>query len=262
VTWWTTSGYNLARIAGRVVSGDFDKDGYEDDIAAFYDYGNGQTRIHVWLTDTTFFGQVSGFDYQWSSGWWSAFGYTAGRITGRVVSGDFDHDGDRDDIAAFYDYESGETRIHIWRSTGSSFQYAGSSGWWSANNYSASKITHNVISGDFDRDGSKDDIAAFYNYGNSQTAIHTWRSSGSSFHYSYSPGWWNTTGYDTAKISGRIVAGDFDRDGRLDDITAVYDYSSSCGGVRSHVWQSAGSSLSYINQSLGYPWMTDFPYYQ
>ncbi len=259
-TWWIVSGYTAGQISGRLVSGDFDRDGYEDDIAAFYDYGGGQTRIHVWTTNTNFWGTGISFNYQNSTGWWSTFGYTAGQITDRVVSGDFDRDGYKDDIAAFYDNGGGNTSIHTWRSTGSSFTYSNSFGWWNTSGYDANKITGRVVSGDFDRDGYKDDIAAFYKTGTHSTQLHTWRSTGGSFSYSGSPGWWSSNGYTPDNITGRVIAGDFDKDGKLDDISAFYDHSSNCGNVRSNVWQGTGSNFTYINSSMGYPWMTGYTF--
>ncbi len=257
VTWWVVSGYDVNRISGRLISGDFDRDGYEDDIVAFYDY-NGQTKAHVWRTSTNFLGRVTGFNYSGSSGWWQGASYTASNITDRVISGDFDRDGYNDDIAAFCDYGNYDTRMHVWQTNGSSFSI---STWWTSNGYNANKITNRVISGDFDRDGYKDDIACFYDYGNNQTRTHVWKSTGTSFLYSGSSGWWNVSGYDGNKVSGRLVSGDFDRDGKIDDITAFYDYSSEFGSVRSHVWQSNGNMFSNINNSLGYPWLIGFSYY-
>src|SRR5690606_7229825 len=84
---WSVSGYNVEKISGRVVSGDFDNDGFIDDVAAFYDYGNGQTKMHLWRSNG------STFTYSWI---WSTSGYDCDKITGRVVSGDFDNDGYHD----------------------------------------------------------------------------------------------------------------------------------------------------------------------
>ncbi len=181
---YSLNGYDPDKITGRVVSGDFDNDGYWDDIAAFYDYGNGETRIH------TFRSNGSTFVYSSSQGWWNSTGYTATRVTDRVVSGDFDRDGTVDDIAAFYDYGNGETRIHVWLSGGTGFDYQSSIGWWGATGYTASKISKRVVSLNIDRDGKNyDDIAVFYDY-NGIPTMHVFESNGSSFDYSGPSGWW------------------------------------------------------------------------
>lgn len=231
--WWNAGGYDPNMITNRVVAGDFNGDG-KDDIAAFYDYGNVETRVHVWLSTG------KSFTYQGENGWWNATGYNANRITGKVVSNDFNGDG-KDDIAAFYDYGSGKTKLHVWLSNGKSFNYQGQDGWWNTTGYNSNMISDRVVTGDFNNDG-KGDIAAFFDYGNSETRIHIWTSSGSSFSYQSPDGWWKTTGYNANKITGRVAAGDFNSDGKT-DIAAFYDYGA--GQTRIHIWLSTGSALNY-----------------
>lgn len=233
-TYLTLNGYNADKVTGRVVSGDFDRDGIWDDIAMFYDYGGGQTRIHVLK------GTGSSFQYQGSSGWWSTYGYTAGKVTDRVVAGDFDRDGKEDDIAAFYDYGGGQTRIHVWTSNGSSFSYSGANGWWSTYGYTASKISGRVVAVNIDRDGKIfDDIAVFYDYGGGQTRMHVFESNGSSFSYSGANGWWSTYGYNANQITGKVVAIDTRSGisgGKISDILAFYDYGTST--PKYHIWRA------------------------
>lgn len=194
-TVYELNGYDPDKITGRIVSGDFDNDGNWDDIAAFYDYGNGETRIH------TFRSTGNTFVYSSSVGWWNSTGYTATRVTDRVVSGDFDHDGHVDDVAAFYDYGNGETRIHVWLSTGSNFWYQSSVGWWKFKNFEASKISRRVISLNVDRDGNNyDDIAVFYATDNNVPKMHTFESNGSSFQ-------WNPYKWGGSTISLTTVPG-------------------------------------------------------
>jgi hypothetical protein len=235
---WIGTSYDATKIAKRVVSGDFDRDGFKDDIAAFYDYGTFSTNIHVWQsTGTSFVGPAT-------AGWYSNNSYSSSKITGRVVSGDFDRDGFEDDIAAFYDYGTFSTTIHVWQSTGSSFAGPTTAGWYSNNSYSSSKITGRVVSGDFDRDGFKDDIAAFYDYGSFTTRIHVWQSTGSSFAGPSTAGWWWSPSYDANKITYRVVSGDFNTDGSKDNISAMYDYGNFSAAL--HVWNSTSTTFSYV----------------
>lgn len=230
--WWNTGGYDPNMITNRVVAGDFNGDG-KDDIAAFFDYGT-ETRVHVWKSTGT------SFTYQGENGWWKTNGYDAEKITGRVVSNDFNGDG-KDDIASFYDYGSGQTKLHVWLSTGTSFTYQGEDGWWKTTGYNANLIYDRVVSGDFNKDG-KADIAAFFNYNDTETRIHIWQSTGNSFTYQGPSGWWSATGYNANNITGRVTAGDFNSDGKT-DIAAFYDYGNST--TRIHIWLSAGTSLNY-----------------
>jgi hypothetical protein len=236
--------YNVDRVKDRVIVGDFNRDGYEDDIAALYDNGNGTTNIHVWNTDPV---SKTAFDYSGSNGWWYGSAYTAGQTTGRVISGDFDNDSVRDDIAAFYDYGNSLTQIHVWTSDGSKFTSVGA--WWSntgyySGGYDANRITDRVVSGDFDGDGFFDDIAAFYDNGNSTTNLHLWSSNGSSFQYFWGAGWWgDNISYDVTKITGRVVAVDFNRDTLVNEIAAFYDLGN--GNTRLDVWTLFPNTATY-----------------
>ena len=233
--------YNANMTTYRTVSGDFDNDGRKDDIAAFFDYGgsgsSAETRLHVWKGDTEL------FDYQTATGWWSATGYEATKITGRVVCGDFDNDGFEDDIAAFYDYGNNETRIHMFIGNNGSFSYSGAMGWWNITGYNPNAITGRVVVGDFYGDGFKDDIAVFYDYGNNETRVHMFEGRNNYFSYSGNYGWWNTTGYNANAITNRIVTGDFDSDLKHDDIAVFYDYGNN--ETRIHMFLGQNSWFYY-----------------
>jgi len=174
-----------------------------DDIAAIYYYGHGDTRIHTWINQ-----DGRGFKYSGSNGWFSTKkgGYEGTKLL-KSVAGDWNGD-TYTDIAGFYDYGQGVTRIHVWlNKNGQRFNYQHSAGWWESNRgYDAKRIV-NVVAGDFNSDGL-DDIAAFYDYGNSETRIHIWLSNGSKFNYQGSRGWWSAKGYPAQNIVN-ILAGEF-----------------------------------------------------
>ncbi len=239
--WWqeTTGGYDINKIEGRVVSGDYNGDG-KDDIASFYDNGNGDMDLHVWLSEG------NKFKYQWSAGWWldRQGSYDVNKITDRVVSGDYNGDG-KDDIAAFYDNGNGDMDLHVWLSEGNKFKYQWSAGWWldRQGSYDVNKITDRVVSGDYNGDG-KDDIAAFYDNGNGDMDLHVWLSEGNKFKYQWSAGWWldRQGSYDVNKITDRVVSGDYNGDGK-DDIASFYDNGN--GNTDLHVWLSEGNKFKY-----------------
>ncbi len=233
--WAVTRGYDLNRVV-HAIPGDFNGDG-RGDIAALYDYGNGASRIHVWLSDG------SRCVYQGSSGWWAvASGYTATRVK-HAVPGDFNRDG-RGDIAFMYDYGNGAARIHLFLSNGSRFNYQGSRGCWAvASGYNLARVVH-AIPGDFNGDG-RGDIAALYDYGNGASRIHVWLS-GSVCVYQGSSGWWRVdSGYTATRVKHAVPL-DFNRDGR-DDIAFMYDYGNEA--ARIHLLLSNGSRFNYQGSS-------------
>ncbi len=238
--WWRTDGgYSLAYVADRVVTGDFDGNqpsGIKDDVAVFFDYGSGKARIHVFLSTG------SGLAYQGDGGWWATGGgYSLAYVAGRMAAGDFNADG-RDDIAVFFDYGSGKARIHVFLSTGSSLTYQGDNGWWATGSgYSLTYVGDRMVTGDFNGDG-RDDIAVMFDYGGANARIHVFLSNGTSFVYQGDSGWWARGSYLMSSVLGRMVAGDFDGNGR-DDIATLYDYTA--GMARIHVFLSTGSSFTY-----------------
>jgi len=199
--WWSATGYNASKVK-YALSGDFNNDG-KDDIAGFYDYGSGESRIHVWLS------VGDSFKYQWSSGWWNVKGYWLSS-TADSVAEDFNGDG-RADLAIFYDYGSGESRIHVWLSNGTSFRYQGSSGWWKVKGYYLKSVA-SVLPGFFNtaNETNREDIVTIYDYPGSETRIHAFSSTGSRFSYQGSQGWWSSFGYDTQGIK-KAVSGYFGR---------------------------------------------------
>jgi len=228
VEWWTLrEGYDVANIGDRMVTGDFDGDGQEDS-AVFYDNGSGG-RIDVFSS--------TGDSFASPANWWSvSSGYSLEAVAGRMVAGNFNGDG-RDDVAVFYDYGAGG-RIHVWLSTGSSFTYQTSSGWWGTESgYALESVADRMVAGNFDGDG-RDDVAVFYDYG-AGGRIHVWLSTGSSFTYQTNSGWWASTDYALESVGDRMVAGDFDGNGR-DDVAVLYrelavvqgNHLVPCAGVR------------------------------
>lgn len=87
-------------------------------------------------------------------------------------------------------------------------------------NYDAEKVKGRVTYGDFDGNG-KDEIVAFYDYGNSTTEIHRLYQ-GSQY---YNESAWNSGAgnFNANSITNKVVAGDFNGDGK-DEVVALYDY--------------------------------------
>ncbi|RKT54132.1 FG-GAP repeat domain-containing protein [Saccharothrix australiensis] len=95
----------------RYLSGDYNGDG-RTDVAASFDYGNGQTGVFVWE------GKADGFSdatRRWLS---NPGGWNANQT--RFMSGDYTGDG-RADIGAFYDYGNASTSLFVMEATPGGF---------------------------------------------------------------------------------------------------------------------------------------------
>ncbi|MBP7552477.1 MAG: VCBS repeat-containing protein [Spirochaetes bacterium] len=239
--------YELSRVDGRVVAGDFNGDKLED-TAAMYDYLFLQTQIHVFKSGDSKFTQESSW-YDSGKG-----NYDPLKVAGRITAGDFNGDG-KDDIATLYDYGSKKASVHVFISNGSSFTMAT---WYesNANEFDVSAVKNRFVAGDFNGDG-KDDLAVAYGYLNKQTKIHVFTSNGDSFAMSS----WLDSGegnYDIDNVGNRFVAGDFNNDGK-DDLAALYDYGLNKAKIHAFISNGTvfeskewwGTDEGYTALSLG-----------
>lgn len=249
VLWSTETEFNTAKVADRVVAGDFNGDG-KDDLALMYDNSNAKMRIHVLTSTGSGFNSRSSWYVQANEGM-----YNANRTTGRVTAGDFNGDG-KDDISAMYDNGDGKMRIHMFISTGTKLNI----GYWYEDmvggNFYANHVTGRFKAGDFNGDG-KDDIAAMYGYSDGRTRTHVWLSNGTSLNERTV--WFKQdtpNAYDTDKVGSRLVVGEFDADGK-DDIATMYDCSG--GTMEIHMFSSLGNA--FAQQETWYASTTPGNYY-
>lgn len=199
----TTDGITFEQINGRITTGDYDNDGTLDDFVAFVETGLAKTQLTAFLFNQ---GHFSIKQY------WYGSDFDALETQSRIVSGDFDNDGYTDDIAAMYNYDSLKTKIFVWKSNGSEFEWPGT--WWVGTDYNALRSSGTFVSGDFDRDGFADDIATVYNYSNKSTKIFVWKSKKNGFDWPSTA--WANQNFNVSKISGQVFAADFNRDGYCD----------------------------------------------
>ena len=222
-----------ADIKNLTVSGDFNGD-QKSDLAYFVAAPNEAMQIQVRL--------CNGSTYSDTQNWCYNTQYNSlERIRGRVAVGDFNGDG-KDDIAAMYEYNNNTMKIHVWLSTGSSFN--GFYSWLDSmtpGSYEPARVTGRFVAGDFNGDG-KDDLAAMYKYNDDTMKLQVWPSTGSSFNGFYSWKESMTPGsYNADRVTGRFVAGDFNGDGK-DDLAAMYKYNGDT--MKIQVWPSTGSSFN------------------
>lgn len=205
-------------LNAKIVSGDFDNDGYRDDIAAIYEVGHNQTSITVWINNDQIFTPQR---------WWYGGDFDANQVNQTVVVGDFDRDGFVDDIAAFYDYEQKRTKLYVWHSNGSKFNWPGT--WWVGNDFNATRIQGTLVAGDFDQDGFQDDITALYDYSDDFCKAFVWTTQGNKFNWPYT--WFAQADFAAGKAKGNVVSGDFDGNGFVDNVAALFAHDENSSSV-------------------------------
>lgn len=186
------------------------------EVKAYSSPGDNIVKLDTWSMDSEAVKNTS-----WSG---SMKTYQPIKTTYKTVSGDFDGDG-QDEVAAFYDYGSSDTGLHIWQSNTSVEEFKWTSV-WKSDDFDAQKIDNRVVAGDFDGDG-KDEIAALYDYGNNKVGLFIWKeSSDKSFTCKKL---WESSVFDASRIVD-MVTGNYDEDGK-DEIALIYDYGNRTTGL-------------------------------
>jgi predicted DNA binding protein len=194
-------------------AGDFNKDGYAD-IAAMYDYGNGD--IGIWDFESNGTTLTPRLVFRTGPNMWSAAN------TKFMVTNDFNKDGYAD-IAAMYDYGNGKMGIWNFESNGTIMTprniYMGANGNWDV---FANKL---LTAGDHNNDGT-DDITAMYDYGNGMVGLWT-------FVYGNGQLYPRRTlqGYGWSVPSTKfLVSGNFSIDNK-NKMAMLYDYGNGVIGI-------------------------------
>ncbi len=158
----------------------------------------------------------------------------ASATTGLPTRSDFNGDG-FDDVAAVYDVGSAQTKVPVWNGGANGlgvpeFKWDSTAGQWDA-------WKSRWLTGDFNGDG-RSDAAAFYNYGNGNVSLFVSHSTATGFGPMEHK--WNGGAGNTAAETSRIVAGDFNGDGKA-DIAAFYDLGGAA--TRLYVWNGTASGF-------------------
>lgn len=124
---------------------------------------------------------------------------------------------------AYNDGGDGKVKINSWDINNFNSQLD----LWTQNrtSYTPEKVTDRMVAGDFDGDG-KDELASFYDYGNSNARIHMMSEEGGQ--YTYNTSWVSEPGnFYATSITGRVVAGDFDGNGKDEIMVLYYNYDTT-----------------------------------
>lgn len=222
----TRANYDATKVSDRITTGDYNGDG-KDEVAAFYDYGSGQTKIHMFsnsngtLVDSTPYDSLIG-------------NFDALSISGKVVSGDFNGDG-IDEILTLYNYGNSGAKLFKFSYNNSTKKFTYDVV-WSATSFNWNSVK-GMVSGDYNGDG-KDEVLMFYDYGNRYTGMFELKmGSDGKFTDRYA---WESLTFDANATKGKIVAGDFDGDKR-DEVAMFYDY----GNGTTKIWSLKNTNNVY-----------------
>jgi hypothetical protein len=132
----------------------------------------------------------------------------------------------------FYDMGNGSMNTYRWRSTGSAFTFYSQQ---SQSSFNLANVGQHMVSADVNGDGIKDIVAAHQN-SNGTMSLHVFLNGATT-----STVWYSGGQFNMANVDGRMVAGEFNGDGK-EDIAMLYSTSSS--GMSIYRFFSTGSSFN------------------
>ncbi|WP_189972072.1 FG-GAP repeat domain-containing protein, partial [Streptomyces violascens] len=240
-SWSSPSGWWANDL--KLESGDFNGDG-RDDLAAWYSYADGSDRLFTFTADVR-----GGFNPPFDSYYMNAGNWDINKS--KFVTGDFNGDG-RDDIAALYGYPDGSVKMHTFAATPTGAFQASIQSWGDTATGWGDWNRTSIQAGDFNGDGI-DDVVAWYDYADGHDGLHTMIASGSHTGEFAKPipslsvpaGWWDVN-------QSRLIAGDFDGDGR-DDLASLYSYGN--GSVRMFTFTAKTDNSGTFNMGVS-SWST------
>ena len=202
--WTSGSGFGIPD-SSKVISGDFDGDGYND-VAVFCGYSsNRQAMLWVHLSSRTAFDAPV---IWWNSGPnnWDADG-------SKITVGDYNND-NMDDVGILYGYQSTrQSKAWIFTSSGTAFNSP--TVWWDSvpNNWDwdGSKLT----SGDYDNDGASD-FGILYGYKTTRQSKAWIFTSNGATAFNSPTVWWDSGPNNWDWGGSKLTTGDYNGDGRSD----------------------------------------------
>ncbi len=196
--------------AMKYITGDFNGDG-RGDVAVLKGYSD--TSVKLWVAQ----GRIDGgFDTPFTA--WSAPAGSFHISYMTPQAGDFNGDG-RDDMAVWYNYTDGTTKLWTFTSTAKgTFDAPFSS--WSAPAGSWLRTRTKFITGDFNGDG-RDDLSVFYGQGDDSVKTYVFPAAPDGG-FAAPAVWWQSASLDWNRTTPH--SGDFNGDGR-DDALVWYDYA-------------------------------------
>jgi hypothetical protein len=216
------SSFDLTNVGQHVAATDVNGDGKTDNVTA-YQRTDGTMQLNVFLNGSS------------SAGIWFESGtFNMANVNGRMVGGDFNGDG-RGDVAMLYQTGTSSFTIFRFLSTGSSFTYASDA--YPAS-YALSSVEDHAVATDVNDDG-KADIVTAYQVADGTMRLHVFFSGSGAVTAST---WFTSGAFTMANVAGRMVAGDFDGNGKGD---VAMMYSTGTGSMNVYRFLSTGSAFNY-----------------
>jgi len=250
--WWSSTGYAWSR-AKAVMAGNFSAVGHNG-LLFIYQYDNFDMRIHYLESDG------AKFIYTGNQGVYDSGPGQYDTNRARFVIGRFTRTSGPDQIASVYQYDNYQIKIHVFDPTPNGLQPVnGWGGVWASdvNTYDITKAK--FVAADIDGD-KKTDLLGFYWYGDGSIRVHIFRGSQNLALVS-TDGIASFAPFALPWLETRVVAGDFNKDGKGDLalLTTLIDGSSHVGTLLSNgvalQWQSdAWASAPGLNNRCANCW--------
>ncbi len=235
--WWSSTGYAWSRTKA-IIAGNFSAVGHNG-LLFIYQYDNFDMRIHYLESDG------AKFLYNGNQGVYASGPGQYDTTRARFVVGRFTRTTGPDQLASVYQYPDFQIKIHVFDPTPNGLQPVnGWGGVWASglNTYDITKAK--FAAADVDGDG-KTDLLSYYWYGDGSVRVHIFRGS-------QNLALINTDGIATfapfaiSWLETRVVAGDFNKDGKGDLVllTAARDGSSHVGTLLSN-----GATLQWTSEA-------------
>jgi hypothetical protein len=222
--------YSLALNQGRMAAGDFDGDGFTDDIVMAKAIGSDRTRIVRFLFDGPEAVTVSR----------QTVNVPPARVADRMLVGDFTND-DVDDIALVIQQVDGSIQVRVWSEADTAAGVYFDPRW----QYTLGSNQGRLTTGDFDGDGYADDIAMAKRLDAKHLGLRRYLIDGPR-NVSASE---VTVRLEPYRVGARMVRGDFDNDDADD---AAFVIRRHDGTFRLRVWSQAASDVSVsIDRAFG-----------